>query len=386
MNVDRSPSTETECVSGPAPRPSGRGAAAWICAIVLVGAALYWTKSIAVPLTIAFMGYLVLRPIVCRLVGWGLPATPAAIGLMVVLAGILIGGGVLMLVPAKKWIAEAPENVRRVQAQLREIGPLAVIDNAGAKMDQLATDRDRPTEVTVEQPQLMDESTVISTTGRLAAIAAVVFVTTLFLLTTGDDLLERVLTVIPDDRDRRRLVDTMSELQNSIGEYLGNITMINIGLGFATATVTWAYGMPTPYLWGAMATVCNFIPYVGPVAASGLTTVAAISHFDSLPWGLLVGGSYWLTTAIEGQFVTPGIIGNRMRIGPVVVLVTVAFWGWLWGLAGILLAVPMAIAARIVASQFETTRPLAYVLGEDLPEVEHRQVELSEDQPLCEAA
>lgn len=126
----------------------------------------------------------------------------------------------------------------------------------------------------------------------------------------------------------------------------------------------WLVGMPTPVLWGVLAMLFNFIPYVRAIAAAALVFMAALSTFDSLARPALTAFVFWLCTAAEGQFVTPTILGKTLKVGPVVVLIAVAVWGFLWGLPGVFIAVPLLMVQRHVFAQFESTYPLAVILGE----------------------
>ena len=360
----------------------------WVIAFAVLFAGLYWLRPIVVPLVLAVLGYLVLRPVVCRVAAIGIPQTASAILVMLGLVASVLLCASMILVPAQQWVAKAPESFADVKSEIDELRePLQVVEKTEQKIDQLRdAEADAIVKVDVAEPKLIDESTIVSQTGRFFVFLFVVLVTTLFLLTTGDELLERLLAITPTRRGREELMQLVVDLQDSVGKYLGQITMINIGLGVAVSLVMWLMGLPTPILWGALATVCNFIPYVGPIAATGIVTLAAVSHFDSISQGLMTGGAFWLTTAVEGQFVTPAILGKTMKVGPVIVLASVALWGYLWGLAGIFLAVPMAISARLICERFSTTRPVAVMLGSPQDTPDPAAMTVAEDQPLSSAA
>ena len=362
----------------------------WIIAIILILAVIYVAKSLLVPFTLAILGYLVLRPLVCKLAAAGLNHTVAA-GLVVtsVLALVLLVVSAIF-VPARQWLDKAPQSIARLRGEFEKIRePINVVEDTEDTITKIDGESTTPTvKVDVEraQPGLIDSDVIMSQTGTVAGYALVVVILILFLLTTGDELLTRVLGVLPTKRDRETLITILVDIQNSIGRYLGHITAINFGLGVAVAIVMYLAGLPTPLLWGALAMFCNFIPYVGPLGANGLVLIAATAHFDSMYRGLFTAALFWLTTAIEGQFVTPAVIGKSLRIGPVAVLVAVAFWGYMWGLAGIFLAVPLMIVMRLVCGEFATTRPLATILGDANPDGEKSgHAEVDEIQPLADA-
>src|SRR5690606_28930507 len=124
------------------------------------------------------------------------------------------------------------------------------------------------------------------------------------------------------------------------------ISLINAGLGAVVAAVMWAIGMPNPLLWGVMAALLNYVPYVGALVGLAVVAVVALVSFDSAGTALLVPALYFACTTIEGQFVTPMLLGKRFEMNPVMVFLSIATWGWLWGVPGALMAVPLLVSLR----------------------------------------
>lgn len=352
---------------------------------------LFVASDLFIPITIAAIAYLTLRPIASKLCRMGLPQVLSS-GL--VIAGIFITLGVvvgMLYTPTQKWIASAPESLVKVRDNFKSLAaPLTALDRADETLDQ-ATDPVDPSSaeltVSVEKPSMVSESALINQTGELLAFVAAIAVLTFFMLSTGDDLLNRVLGLLPDEATRERVLQKIGDIQHSVGKYLGQITCINIGLGVVVTLVMWLLDMPTPVLWGVIATLFNFIPYVGALAATAIVFLAAASTFDTIGRAVLIAAAFWLTTAVEGQFVTPSILGKTLRVGPVVVLVAVAFWGFLWGIAGVFLAVPLLIIQRKVFASFDATYAMAVVLGEDPCRPGDNDCEpVKEDKPIAETA
>lgn len=339
-------------------------------AVVLLLGLLYVASSLWIPLTIALIAYLTLRPVVASFCRLGLGQMSAT---AIVIAGffsIIAVIATLLYSPLQTWLAQAPESVNRLRDKVDQVAePLTAVDRAGDQLDRatspVESESTRELTVSVKKPSLINPSYLLNQTGHLLASIGAIAVLTFFMLSGGDDLLNRVLTVMPDDEQRREVLTTISDIQDKVGRYLGQITMINIGLGVAVTIVMWLVGMPTPYLWGAMATLLNFIPYLGPIAGTFIVFVAAGSTFDSFSRALMMAAAFWLTTAVEGQFVTPTVLEKTLKVGSLVVLVAVAFWGFMWGLPGVLLSVPLLIVMRELCSHFDCTYPLAVVLGED---------------------
>ncbi len=359
-------------------------------AIVLALGTLFFASSLLVPIVVSLLAYLTLRPIVSRLCSFGVPQAGASglliIGLFAVLAGIVT----MLYSPAQKWVATAPASIAKIQNNFASIAePLTILDRAEDRFDEAANAANTSTpavEVSIQKPGMVDQKMLLNTTGQILAFVAAIAVLTFFMLSTGDDLLNRILNMLPSQGSRDVLLSKIGSIQHSVGKYLAQITFINIGLGIAVSAVMWAVGMPTPVLWGVLATMFNFIPYVGPLGATSLVFLAAASTFDTLWRAGITAGVFWSITAIEGQFVTPSILGRTLKVGPVVVLIAVAFWGFLWGLPGVFLAVPLLIVARQIFASFESTQPIAVVLGEDACEPGVDCATVQEDQLIAETA
>ncbi|WP_442505579.1 AI-2E family transporter [Novipirellula sp. SH528] len=360
-----------------------------VIAVTLVCGTLFVASSLFVPIVIATLAYLSLRPIASRMCHWGLSQTISS-GLLIL--GIFVTLGIIagmLYSPAQTWIASTPESISKIKSNFAAIEePLTVLDRAEEELDKAAPTgkKEATVEVSVKKPRILDRSVLINKTGRFLAFIAAVAVLTFFMLSSGDDLLNRVLNVLPDEHSRHELLDKIGDIQETVGKYLAQITFINIGLGIIVSLVMWAIGMPTPVLWGVLATLFNFIPYVGALAATAFVFMAAASTFDTLPRAALTAAAFWSITAVEGQFVTPAILGKTLKVGPVIVLVAVAFWGFLWGIPGIFLAVPLLIVQRKIFASFKLTYPLAAVLGEDACRVGQECDPIKEDQPIAETA
>lgn len=357
--------------------------------VILAFGFLFVASDLLVPITIATLAYLSLRPMAAKLRSWGISNLLASI---VVIATIFSSLGMAVSVlysPTQQWLESAPESVSKIRARISNIAaPITALDRADETVQRATEPIEGDAErvaVTVEKPSVVSDSKLINQTGKAAAFLVAIGVLTFFMLSTGDDLLNRMMGLLHDWDTRDALLEKISDIQHGVGKYLAQITTINICLGVAVGCVMWLVDMPTPILWGALAALFNFIPYVGPLAATVLVFLAATSHFNALGRAALTAVAFWLTTAVEGQFVTPAVLGKTLKVGPVVVLVAVAFWGFLWGLAGIFLACPLLIVKRKVFASFEATYTLAVVLGEEPCEPGEDCEPIEKDRPIAEA-
>ncbi len=344
--------------------------ALWLLTSIAVMTTLYFASGLLVPLTFAVLAYLTLRPVTCRLRAWRIPPTAAAA--LVTLAIIAIAAAITAAVvsPAQYWIQNSRSNFTTVSEKLKSVRqPLRVFERAENQIEELTEDsageptEEEPVEVEVTKPGLLSKQSLMSTTMQAVLFVTAVGLLTFFMLATGDDLLNRLMKSLPDFGQRRKAIEIISEIQDLVGTYLAQITMINIGLGVAVALVTWLCGMDTPLLWGVLAATLNFIPYVGALIGAGVVFLAATVQFDTIGSAIMVAVLYLTCTTIEGNFITPTIVGNRLNLGPVMVLIAVSFWGFLWGLPGVIVAVPLLIILRLACASYEATEPIAVLLG-----------------------
>ena len=177
-----------------------------------------------------------------------------------------------------------------------------------------------------------------------------------FLLSTWDFFLLRVVEEAPRFRDKKRAIEIARNMERQISRYLGAITLINAGLGVATGLALWAIGMPNPHIWGLAAFVLNYLPYLGAIAGTVAVGMVALVTFNSVGYAMLAPLAFYALTALEGQIVTPMVLGRHLSINTVAVLVTVMLWVWLWGIAGAFLAVPVLVVVKVLA---ENLPPLA---------------------------
>ena len=344
--------------------------ALWLLASIAVMVTIYFGSGLLVPLTFAVLAYLTLRPLTCRLRAFRIPPTAAAalVTLAIILAAAAVTAAVVQ--PAQYWIQNSQSNFATVSNKLKSIRqPMRVFERAEDQIEELTEEsagepeEDQPVEVEVTKPGMLSKQTLMSTTMQALLFVTGVGLLTFFMLATGDDLLNRLMKSLPDFGQRRKAIEMISEIQDLVGTYLAQITMINAGLGVAVALVTWLCDMDTPLLWGVLAATLNFIPYVGALIGAALVFLAATVQFDALSSAVLVAVLYLTCTTIEGNFITPTIVGNRLNLGPVMVLISVSFWGFLWGLPGVVVAVPLLIIARLAFASYEVTEPIAVLLG-----------------------
>jgi predicted PurR-regulated permease PerM len=269
--------------------------------------------------------------------------------------------------PASRWLDQVPVAMVEVRAKLETLRqPVADVQEAAQKVEdlaqgQLGEGQSQPVEVAVKGPGLtqMFLGGAVSFVTGLVVMIALLF----FLLASGDTLLRQAVSVAPRLSDKRRVVEIARDTEDDISYYLLTVSLINAGLGVAVGSAMYLLGMPNPILWGVMAGVFNFIPFLGAVVGIGVVGLVALLSFDQF-WPILLPPlSYLVLTSLEAQFVTPALLARRLTLNPVAVFVALIVWTWLWGIAGALLAVPMLATFKICCDHIEPLNPIGTMLG-----------------------
>jgi predicted PurR-regulated permease PerM len=346
-----------------------------VCALVLGVGALYFARDLFLPLVLAVIAALTLSPIVRGLARRGLPEWLTAPALVVALVGVLGLGAYLLSYPLAEWLARAPEIGRELEWELYSLrSSLEAVEEATKRVDEIAqTGGDEPgvDEVVVREPGFL----VAASSGLAGALATagIAALLALFLLASGDRIYERIVHVLPTFHDKRTAVEIVRAIERSISRYLLTITLINTMLGLAVGTALWALDMPTPALFGAMATLLNFLPYIGAILGVAITAAIALVSFDGLGATLAAPLVYFAFTALEGNVVTPLIVGRRLEINAVAILVGVAFMGWLWGAVGIFLAVPLLVVLKTICDHLPSWASVGAFLAGSLTRPEREK-------------
>ena len=348
-------------------RPLVRGRSALVfIAVLLAFFTCYLARDLIVPVLISVFLALCGNPIVSRLNRWHVPRW---FGSLAVVTGGLAATLMLtstMLTPAAEWLHDAPTELRQHIPKLRELTkPLQDATRATESLQRMAEGSQQPAQAV--QVQERPGTTMLSLlTNAPRTLGTVLAVTILwyFFMVYAEDLLRRLVTVVPGWRRKRVTVDILRAIQNDISRYVLTVSLINTALGIATAIALWSIGLSweNALLWGAVAGLLNFAPYIGPMIAAGALCLVGLSTFDSIGAALLPPGVFLFLHLIEGQIVTPLILGRRMAISPVILLLWLFLWGWMWGIAGLLLAVPMLVCFKIYCSRIDSLRGWALMM------------------------
>lgn len=317
--------------------------------------ALYFARDFFMPVLLAFMLALMLTPIVRFLRKHGVPEALSAT-LLVVLSGIGIGGtGYFMSGPVMDLVNNAPAIGRELTERLSELRhPFERVMQVSRQVEEVAETAQEPgvQKVVVAQPGIVSQAA-----GNLLSAAttiAITFVLSLFLLASGTMFYEKIIQSFARMSEKKRALRVVYDVEREISRYLLTVALINGGLGLAIGLGLWAIGLPNPFVWGVAAALLNFLPYIGAMMTIVLVAAISIITFDSLGYALIAPAFVVLCNVIEGQFVTPLVVGRRLEINAVAIFIAVAFWSWLWGFVGALIAVPLLVIFKVFCDHFES--------------------------------
>jgi predicted PurR-regulated permease PerM len=174
----------------------------------------------------------------------------------------------------------------------------------------------------------------------------------------SDTFLRRLVEIMPRFRNKRQVIDISHQVEADISSYLVTITVMNTLVGIATGGAMWALGLEDPILWGAIAFLLNYVPILGPL--TGLLIFLAVGMLSLEPLGMafMPMAAYAMIHLLEGQAITPLLLARRFTLNPVLVIISLLFWNWMWGVPGAILAVPMLAITKIICDRI---RPLAAI-------------------------
>ncbi|RKQ73369.1 AI-2E family transporter [Oceanibaculum indicum] len=317
----------------------------------------YFAKPILLPIFLALLLTILLMPAVRLLTRLRLPQTLSAFLVVAMLGTGLAAGTVQLAGPAAEHLDLGPNVLYKIERKLAELKlPLRKAQETTEKIAEIAKlENNEGQRIVVVEGSLTE--TLASQAQSILTTLAITTVLLFFLLAAGPGTANRIVEAVSQADQRRRLKRMLLEVQWKISVYLRTFTLISLALGVATAAAMWALDMPSPWLWGALAAVLNFLPYIGPAITAVIIASAALLNFDSWTQILMPPLAAYALTVLEGQFITPLLLGRQLTLNPILVFLAVIFWGWLWGLPGALLAVPILTIGKIVLSNMPGTPP-----------------------------
>jgi len=341
------------------PRPRA-STAIIVLATLAVLATLWAAQTVILPILLAVFFALVGNPVLRALRRLWIPRF---VGALLVLSLGIAGAGALGLQlygPASEWVQQAPKTLRTLAPRLKAMTQPVHQASQAAESFARATE-DRP-QRRVQLVQIQDNSswrTIVATPKMLASVLAVVLLT-FFFMVYGENLQKNAIAMLPDRQRRKLTVDIMQSIEREISRYVLTISIINTLLGavFAGVLVWMKLPLQDALLWGTVVALLNFAPYVGPLIGVLLMLLMGFVSYEgtwpNAAWAPVIPAAvYLLLHTIEGQFVTPIVLGRRMAISPLMLILALMLFGWMWGIVGLLLAVPLIVCVKLVLARVE---------------------------------
>ncbi|QEG20381.1 AI-2E family transporter [Mariniblastus fucicola] len=396
------------------------------CVIVLACLAivysLYFSKAVMLPIVGAFLLNFLLSPVVAKLNKIGIPNFVGSLGVMFVVVGGMLIALLFAYQPATRWLENKEENlnivgqklqtlrqpldaVQQMSDQLEEIGAKktpandesknvadstktsgvtlgdevasrtsATVGTGSQNPESAATEAQSASEteeegepvkavipVEVQQPSISNR--IFSTTGDLLAGVGLMLVLVFYLLSAGDRGLEKLVELMPTFREKKRVVELSRAIEESVSAYLLTTLSINFVLGLVIGIGMWLIGMPNPILWGVVAMLLNFFPFLGAAGGAILVFLVAVISFDSIAYALWAPGIYLAANLLEANLITPHLLSRSVSLHPVWLMIFFVVVSWIWGLGGAIIAVPVLAVIKISCDHIEPLEPVGQFLG-----------------------
>ena len=325
---------------------------------------MYFMRALLLPLVLALLLSYLLRPIVRAGARFHIPPAVSAAVILLSFFG-LIGYGISFLAaPAAGWLEKAPYSLQQFQSKLLPLRePIQNVAKASGEIDKITTPDAQQSKPTIEVKRHPISDAVFLHTPELIVSAVALVILLYFLLANDGVFLTKLIKLLPTLADKKRAVSIANEIETNVSRYLFTVTLINVGLGCVVGTTVGLLGLPNPAMWGAMVAVLNFVPYLGALTGIICMTLGAVLSFDNFGYALVFPAVYLLIAMLEGNFVTPWVMGRSLTLNPVMVLLSLSFWGWMWGIPGIILAVPILAAFKIFCNHIKPIEPIAEFLS-----------------------
>jgi predicted PurR-regulated permease PerM len=306
-------------------------------------------RALLLPIAIAVLLTLTLRAPVRWLERKRIPGRLGAALVVLGVLGLAGGAGALLASPAIEWVASAPQAIRTVETKLRRImKPLTALQRSADRMQQAAAgpSDNAPATVRLATPGIFARVSADSLAAIPIALS-VIFLT--YFLLANDALARRKLAgLLPGREKLDRREHLLDQIETAASRFLLTVASINIGVGVVTALALWAVGVRNPLLWGAIAGVLNFVPYLGAMVSATIIAAAALASIDSTARAVLAPAAFLGIHLIESNFITPFALRRHLPLNTIAMFLGLLFFGWMWGIPGAVLAVPLTVCAKLV--------------------------------------
>lgn len=329
--------------------------------IMALLACAYVARSVILPIVLAFLLKLLLQPVMRMFERIRVPRVIASLVVVALVLALLGGVGELLSGPAASWGKRLPQALPRLEQRLRVVSqPVdklnAMVEHAQKAVSNNGGKPTAPVSAAAPASGPSMSSVILANVQEFAVAFLTMFLMLFFLLNSGDTFLRRLVEIMPRFRDKRQVIDISWQVESDISGYLITISAMNLLVGIVTGLAMWAFGLRDPLLWGAIAFLLNYVPILGPLTGMVMFLVIGLLSINPLWKAFMPMLVYVAVHLIEGETFTPMLLARRFTLNPVLVIIALLFWYWMWGVPGAILAVPMLAITKIVCDR---VRPLA---------------------------
>lgn len=348
-----------------------------VLTVIAAGVTLYVGRSFLLPIAAAFVFSVILAPICSRIEWLRIPRPVAALFAMILAGAVAYAGFSQIAEPAARWVESAPDILHKAQRQITKLQePLKPLSDISKEMDGMSlvpTTTPKARTVVVEGPGLTQS--LLASAQIIAIQAGFVLVLLYFFLVTREDFREKLIAFQPKLNQRVRTARAFRDVEHRVGGYIVTFSAINIAVGVAVGLSCWGLGLPEPAMWGGIAALLNFVPFLGPAITIGLLGLAGLATFDTLIEASFPVLAYWAINLVESNLVTPHVMSRRMTLNPLAIILSVSFWTWIWGPVGGLISLPLLIMLKVVCDHTPSLRALGAMIG--APIIRRRELEVA---------
>lgn len=315
------------------------------------------------PPVTAMIFTIVLSPLADRLTRWGLPNTLASLFAILALIAVVVLALLLILQPAFVMVDQVPTLARQVALRFAELrGNLSWISDVNRQLAKITGRTAR--EVVVATPSVIEQLAFATPSVILEMLLTLLM--TFFMIESRIRMKRRILFDRHSFSASVRLARVLRDVQERVGSYILTVALVNFGIGLIVAMGAWAFGLTAPVMWGGLAFVLNFLPYIGPLVMMGLLGLVGLGTSSSVAVGLVPMLAYIGLHATESNAVTPSILGARFTLNPVAILLSISYFSWIWGVLGALLSVPILLTVSALLEHIGRPNLVGFLFGEAL--------------------
>jgi predicted PurR-regulated permease PerM len=340
-----------------------------VLAALAICLALWAGQAFLLPIAVALVFSVILGPLCSRIEWFWIPRPIAALMALIIAGGIAYLAFSLIAQPAARWMEDAPQTIQRAERQLRKLQePLKPLTDIAKEVQDLqivpqpSTPASRT--VVIQQPGLAQS--VLASVQTAVVQTGFVFILCYFLLITRGEFRTKLIAFQTTLRDRVRAARVFRDMERRVSGYIVTFSLINLVVGVGAGLACWQLGLPEPLMWGGLAALFNFIPFLGPVIMMGLLGLAGLATFDTLVQASFPVLAFMGISFLEANLITPTIVGRRMTLNPLAIILVVSFWIWIWGPVGGVIALPLLIMFKVICDHTPALRVVGALIGAPL--------------------